>query len=61
VRIEGEVIKPVADAFPDGVSRRRADVRVDLLVQFLEPVLNLGLGLAPYRAPPTLPLAVEAK
>jgi hypothetical protein len=61
VRIEFERVEPVRDALVDGVGGRRIDARVDLLVQLLELVLDLGLGLAPYGSPKLFAVAVVAE
>jgi hypothetical protein len=61
VRIEGKGIEPIADVLPDGVGRRGVNARVDLLVQRLELVPDLGLGLAAYCPSSTPPLTVVPK
>jgi hypothetical protein len=48
VRIEFERIEPVFNALPDGVGGGCLDAGLDLLVQFLELVLDLGLSLPAY-------------
>src|SRR5207247_10459242 len=46
VWIEFERVEPVHDALPDGVSGRGPDACLDLVVQLVELLLDLGLGLA---------------
>ena len=60
-RVERELVEPVGDALPDGVGGGRADAGVDLVVQLVELVLDLGLGLAAHGAPEALAVAVVAE
>ena len=51
VRIELERVEPVHDALLDGVGSRCVDADLDLVVQILELVLDLLLGLAADKSP----------
>jgi hypothetical protein len=59
--IEFERVEPVRDAMPDGVGSGRPDAGVDLVVQLVELVLDLGLGLAADGTPTALAVAVVAE
>jgi hypothetical protein len=50
VRIEFERVEPVFNALSDGVGGRRLDASLDLLVQLVELVFDLDLGLAASRS-----------
>ena len=60
-RVELDRVEPVVDALLDGVGGGRADAGVDLVVQLVELVLDLGLGLAADGAPEALAVAVVAE
>jgi hypothetical protein len=64
MRVAAERLKrfePVGDARGDGVVDRCPDAGLDLLVQFLEPVLDLRFGLAADGAAVTLAVRSDAE
>jgi len=55
------VLQPVVGCTPDGIALVRPEARFEFLVEFLQPVLDDGLGLAGDPGPDPLPVGAESE